>query len=563
MSQGIIDRYSRAVYRVIDVCTSLVYWSLRATRYFLPLAIALFLLSFAVFSLTWTLYLIFYWYWIPPKSLSFPINFEFQNRYISQFLPESLPSDELSLVDKLANSTAGFARRGTFQEQMYGSFISSNELTRQLLYEQSEASALLNFNNITWMYRHALHRGGPSAKDGQSNQTHTLGQFDQSTGEGFADHLNTGMMAYFSHLGRRGASKVYNFLTLNWYQRRRYYKGIDEGINRIIHEHVDSRFGNRMNSEILGNEIDIIVELFYFPSKYNLNITPFQITLDLIQCLDSDLGSMAHGESNSSTKILASFKKTSTIEYFPQVVLKFKEYISLLPSLLGLQFSPMGLGLESKVSIRLVENFPLQKRHYSFLDSLESHIKLCGARIKMKPALHLSKSNLIFQTKLPFWKEVIRNHPILMGNLISLIVTVLTVSLLLLIVLASGIYLLWKKYSTGIYDSQVSNSFLPTGTVTYTNCTPTSPYNFNNCQDLSSTKNASLSNCEQLLMDYSLTNPSINISGLLPLETRQISHPRNQYIAQSQSFNDRPSEEPLKSEESEIPHSPKSSHSEA
>lgn len=564
MFERIVDRYSKAVYRVVDTCASLVYWSLRVTRYFFPLTIALLLLSFAIFSLTWVLYLGFYWYCIPPKSISFPINFDFQNRYLSQFLPEDFSHGEPSLINKLQNSTQGFMQGNRYQDPIYSNFISSSELTRQLLYEQSEASALLNFNNITWKYKHnAVSKSHSSSNKSSLNQTQpSLMSLDKSAERSTSSDSSTGMMMYFIHLKNYWSSKIYNFVTLNWYQKR-YYKGIDEGINKVIHEYVDSRFGNRMNLEILGNEIDIIVELFYFPSEYNINISPFQVTMDLIQCLESSsVDPKVQSSSNSSTKVLASFKKTTTIEYLPHVVLKFKEYISLIPSLLGLHISSLGLGLESKTSIKLVENFPLQRKHYFFLESLESHIKLCGAKIKMKPALHISKSFLIFQTKLPFWKEIIRNHPILMGNLISFISTVSTISMLFFIAFLTGIYLLWKKYSVGNYDLHISNSFLPTGTVTYTNCTPTSSHlinsnNFNqngHLQDFSSTKNAPLSNCEQLLIDYSMANSSININGLLPLETKQISHPRSQYMTQPQSFADRPHDEPLKSEESEEPH---------
>lgn len=576
MFERIIDRYSKAIYRVVDTCASLVYWSLIATRYFFPLTIALLLLSFTIFSLTWVLYLGFYWYCIPPKSISFPINFDFQNRYLSQFIPDDFSDGESSFINKLQNSTHGFIKSNRYQDQIYSSFIGNSELTRQLLYEQSEASALLNFNNITWKYKHnAASKSHLSSNKSSLNETQlSFESLDKSTESSTSNDSNTGMMMYLIHLKNYWSSKIYNFVTLNWYQKR-YYKGIDEGINTVIHKYVDSRFGNRMNLEILGNEIDIIVELLYFPNKYNINISPFQVTMDLIQCLESsDSGPKVQSHNRSSTKVLASFKKTSTIEYLPHIVLKFKEYVSLIPFLLGLHISSLGLGLESKMSIKLVENFPLQRKHYLFLDSLESQIKLCGAKIKMKPALHISKSFLIFQTKLPLWKEIIRNHPILMGNLISFILTISTISLLFFIVILTGIYLLWKRYSAGNYnDFHISNSFLPTGTVTYTNCTPTSSHLINSdnysqnghLQDFSA-KNAPLSNCEQLLIDYSMTNSSININGLLPLETKQISHPRSQYMTQPQPFTDRPPDEALKSEENEESHekpihSPKSNSS--
>ncbi|EAK90568.1 hypothetical protein [Cryptosporidium parvum Iowa II] len=555
MFEKIFDRYSKGIYKVIDTCASLLYWSLRVTRYFFPLTIALVLLSFTIFSLTWILYLGFYWYWIPPKSISFPINFDFQNKYFSQLIPDNYLYSDQSF-NKFSNSAPGLSQRN-YQDNVYNNFINSNELSRQLMYEQSEASAILNFNNITWRYKNVGNKRYSITNKSLFNQTHFLENTDISTEKN--GDISTGTLSYFLYLKDYWSSKAYNFVTFNWYQRKKYYKGIDEGINRIIHKHVDSRFGNRMNSEILGNEIDIIVELFYFPSQYNINISPFQISLDLIQCLEPNinlnLGSDIHN--NNSSKILASFKKTSTIEYLPQVVLRFKEYISIIPSLLGLQINSLGLGLENKISVKLVENFPLQRKHPFNFNSLETHIKLCGAKIKMKPALHISKSHLIFQTKLPFWKEIIRNHPILMGNMVSFIVTLFLLSLLFFIVFLSGIYFLWKKYPANNYnDYHISNSFLPTGTVTYTNCTPTSSYQINsngfnqgNNQDFSSTKNIPLSNCEQLLIDYSMTNSSININGLLPLETKQISHPRNQYITHSQSFGDRNSDENIKSEE--------------
>ncbi|KAH8582572.1 putative transmembrane [Cryptosporidium sp. chipmunk genotype I] len=558
MFERIFDRYSKGIYKVIDTCASLVYWSLRVTRYFFPLTIALVFLSCTIFSLTWIFYLVFYWYWIPPKSISFPINFDFQNKYLSQFMPDNLLYNDQPF-NKFPNSTPGLSRR-SYQDNVYSSFINSNELSRQLMYEQSEASALLNFNNITWRYKYFGNKSHSTFNKSLLNQTQFIENFDVST-EKSNSEINTGSLRYLMHLKDYWSSKVYNFVTFNWYQGKKYYKGIDEGISRIIHKHVDSRFGNRMNSEILGNEIDIIVELFYFPSQYNINITPFRISLDLIQCLEPHLNLNHETDihNNSSSKILASFKKTSAIEYLPQVVLKFKEYISIIPSLLGLQINSLGLGLESKVSVKLVENFPLQRKHPFNFNQLETHIRLCGAKIKMKPALHISKSHLIFQTKLPFWKEAIRNHPILMGNVVSFLATLFLLSVLFFIVFLSGVYFLWKKYSASNYnDFHISNSFLPTGTVTYTNCTPTSSHQINsnglnqaNNQDFSSAKNIALSNCEQLLIDYSMTNSSINISGLLPLETKQISHPRNQYITHPQSFSDHNSDGNIKSEENE------------
>ncbi|OII73965.1 uncharacterized protein cubi_02767 [Cryptosporidium ubiquitum] len=574
MFERIFDRYSKGIYRVIDTCASLVYWSLRVTRYFFPLTIALVLLSFTIFSLTWIIYLGFYWYWIPPKFISFPINFDYQNRYLSQFLPDYFLNSDNAFISKFPNSTQGFSQLN-YKDRAYGNFISSHELSRQLLYEQSEASAILNFNNITWRYKSAVNKSNSFSNQNLLNQTKYLENLDMPTEN--INNFNTGVLKYLVHLKNYWSSKIYNFVTFNWYQKKRYYKGIDEGINQIIHKHVDLRFKNRMNLEVLGNEIDIIVELFYFPSQYNINITPFQITLDLIQCLESHLNYSIGIDNNStnSSKILASFKKTSAIEYLPNIVLKFKEYISIIPSLLGIQINSLGLGLESKISVKLVENFPLRRKHPFNFNSLETNIKLCGAKIKMKPALHISKSNLIFQTKLPFWKEIIRNHPILMGNVISFIITLFFISVLSFIIFLSGLYFLWKKYSANNYnDFHISSSFLPTGTVTYTNCTPTSSYQINgngliqtNNQDFS-TKNIPLSNCEQLLIDYSMTNSSININGLLPLETKQISHPRNQYMGHSQSFNDRNSDENIKSEENEDTHeksihSPKSNLSEA
>ncbi|KAK9171345.1 putative adipose-regulatory protein (Seipin) family protein [Cryptosporidium meleagridis] len=555
MFERIFDRYSKGIHKVIDTCASLLYWSLRITRYFFPLTIALVLLSFSIFSLTWILYLGFYWYWIPPKSISFPINFDFQNRYFSQLIPDNYSYSD-QYFNKFSSSAPGLSKRN-YQDNVYNNFINSNELSRQLMYEQSEASAILNFNNITWRYRNVGNKRYSASNMSLFNQTHYL-ENDDISAEKNGD-INTGALSYFLYLKDYWSSKVYNFVTFNWYQRKKYYKGIDEGINRIIHKHVDSRFGNRMNSEIIGNEIDIIVELFYFPNQYNINISPFKISLDLIQCLEphTSLNLESDIHINNSSKILASFKKTSTIEYLPQVVLRFKEYISIIPSLLGLQINSLGLGLESKVSIKLVENFPLQRKHPFNFTSLETHIKLCGAKVKMKPALHISKGHLIFQTKLPFWKEIIRNHPILMGNMISFIVTLFLLSLLFFIVFLSGIYFLWKKFPANNYnDYHLSNSFFPTGTATYTNSTPTSSnqinsngFNQGNNQDFSSTKNIPLSNCEQLLIDYSMTNSSININGLLPLETKQISHPRNQYIGHSQSFGDRNSDDNIKSEE--------------
>lgn len=559
MFEGIFDKYSKGIYTCIDTCANLVYWSLRVTRYFFPLTIALVLLSLAIFSLAWILYLGFYWYWIPPKFVSFPINFDFQNKYLSQFLPDHFLSSENSFINNFQNSTPGFSQ-WNFREKVYSSLINSHELSRQLLYEQSEASAILNFNNITWRYKNTANKGYSFSNSSILNQTKYLENLDIPT-EKSNYNFNTGILRYIINLKNYWSSKIYNFVTFNWYQRKNYYKGIDEGINQIVHKHVDSRFKNKMNLEILGNEIDIIVEVFYFPNQYNINITPFQITLDLIQCLEPHLNFGTDNNNNGSSKILASFKKTSTIEYLPYVVLKFKELISVIPYLLGIHINSLGLGLESKIAVKLVENFPLQRKHPFNLNSLETNIKLCGAKIKMKPALQMSKSHLIFQTKLPLWKEIIRNHPILMGNVISFIATIFFISLLFFIIFLSALYFFWKKYSTSNYnDFQIPSSFLPTGTITYTNCTPTSSYQINsndinqaNNQDFS-TKNIPLSNCEQLLIDYSMTNSSININGLLPLETKQISHPRNQYIAHSQSFNDLNSDENIKTEENEDIH---------
>ncbi|KAH8738789.1 hypothetical protein FG386_000580 [Cryptosporidium ryanae] len=495
------EKYSRTAARILDKGTSFAYWSFKVSWYIIPVLISVIILSIIIFSITWVLYLLFYIYCIPPKSITFPLNFEYKNSFLSQ----------LHISDNSNNGKSIFG-----SGNIYNNIINSEQLTNQLLYEHSEAIASVSFNNITWKL---------GAKDDGVN----LFNNEAIQVEDRPNLYKYGIFIYYlNSLKNCIFRKLYNLLTLNWFGNKNIKKA-----------------NNVVNDDILGNEIDIFVELFYYPSKYNVNMTPFQLKIELIKCTESYY-------KDEGLDILAKFGKTTAIEYTPDILIRFREYISLIPSLFGVKLNSFGLGLESKVVIKLVENFPLLKKYkynstnFNSLNHASDLIKLCGANIKMRPALHTYKANLIFQTKLRFWKEVIRNHPILMGNIVSITFTFFCLILIFLISISTGVYLLWKKHSINSYcDMHISNSQLPTGTITYNNCTPSSTYYHINSNDIGRSMPLGLSSFREnrLAPDYSSfssTSSPVMLNGLLPLETKQIAttHSKNQYLLSETLFSE-------------------------
>ncbi|KAK6588629.1 hypothetical protein RS030_3476 [Cryptosporidium xiaoi] len=492
----IYDKYSRVIARIFDTGSNFAYWSFKISWYLIPTLISVIILGILIFSLTWIFYLLFYIYYIPPKSITFPLNFEYKNNFLSQFY-----------IDDGNTSSKSIFGSGN----IYNNVINNDELTNQLLYEQSEAVASVSFDNITWKL-------GKKDNGVISPNNKTITVQDSSSFNKYSITLD--YLIYFKNYTLR---KIYNLFTFNWFGKRN--KSNNSEINNII------------NNDILGNEIDILVELFYYPNKYNINITPFQVNIELIKCIESD--------NSDSLSVLAEFRKTATIEYTPDIIIRFREYFSLIPSLFGIKISCFGLGLENKITVKLVENFPLLKKYYHYHNNTNTHlsnylnglIKLCGANIKMKPALHAYKANLIFQTKLKFWKEVIRNHPILMGNILSIMFTLFCLILIFLISISIGFYLLWKKHSINNYcDMHISNSHLPTGTVTHNICTPSSTYHHINSNDIGKGLSLGTFRENKFAIDYSSSSTSpVIFNGLLPLETRQVitNNSKNQYLLES------------------------------
>ncbi|KAL7066777.1 hypothetical protein ACR3K2_27880 [Cryptosporidium serpentis] len=468
--------------KLLDKSTTLIHWMYAFVWYSIPVLLITCTISIIIFVLTWVLYIAFYWYMIPPKISSFPIELNYYHKLTSPYPNNNFNSYYSNLKE---NNTYEFYKSVTQNTDTNNNLvyhIHSEKMGTELMYQMSLADAYIDFKNVSWTIKNLHNYNKPELN---------LSLFD---------------ITIFSKIK----------LLIIHYLPLRYVKRLMNNISLLFSR--STKLQHELEKRAYGYDVDIITELFYFPTIYNLNIPPLMINLDLVKC-PNIVGNSIEKTSNMNN-IVTNFKRSVSLDYIPNIALKVQEYLSVLPLIFGFNLNNIGFGLRRGLRIKMAENFPLFSNNEYLDTSIHSSVNICGATIRIKPALHVASANLIFETKLPYWKEIIRSHPIITGFIITNLFIFIGCLTIFIISIMIGLYILWSRYSIangGGNNSNDSNSNLPTGTITYTNCTPLSSY----CRSMSESYGELVyqNNHNNNLM-IGTKNINVESSGLLPLEIK-------------------------------------------